>query len=160
VRIDRCANHTLPDLAHFLLDEQPHANHLEPSARGTGAGADEAQEKERQKHDMTMAQLYDRRGQDRLRRVSPKEIIEHDRPFFADQGEAHGSEVISLDRTQRAAIFAAETGLIDRGSAGSWIPPKGSTPKGAPTTIARIGRSEGSGWPSGRPLRQEPGSSL
>ena len=49
------------------------------------------------KHDMTMPQLYDHWGQDRLQDVSPEEVMEHDRQFFADREEPHGFEVVGLD---------------------------------------------------------------
>ena len=67
------------------------------------------------KHDMTMPQLYDHWGQDRLQDVSPEEVMEHDRRYFADREESHGLEVIGLDRAERAVAFAEETGLIDEG---------------------------------------------
>ena len=67
------------------------------------------------KHDMTMPQLFDHWGQDRLQDASSEEVMEHDRQFFADREESHGFEVIGLDRAERAVAFAEETGLIDEG---------------------------------------------
>ena len=67
------------------------------------------------KHDMTMLQLYDHWGRDRLRDVSPEAVMAHDRRFFADREASRTFEVIGLDRAERAVAYAREIGLIDEG---------------------------------------------
>lgn len=67
------------------------------------------------KHDMTMPELYEHWGQERLRDMSPEEVVAHDRRFFGSREEAQDFEVIGLDRAERAVAFAEETGLIDDG---------------------------------------------
>ena len=67
------------------------------------------------KHDMTMRELYEHWGQERLQDMSPEEVMAHDRRYFGDREEAPDFEVIGLDRAERAVAFAEEIGLIDDG---------------------------------------------
>ena len=67
------------------------------------------------KHDMTMPELYEHWGQERLQDMSPEEVAAYDRRFFGNREEAQGFEVIGLDRAERAVAFAEEIGLIDGG---------------------------------------------
>ena len=67
------------------------------------------------KHNMTMPELYEHWGQERLQDMSPEEVVAHDRRFFGSREEAQDFEVIGLDRAERAVAFAEETGLIDDG---------------------------------------------
>ena len=67
------------------------------------------------KHDMTMRQLYDHWGQDRLRDVSPEAVVAHDRRFFANREASRAFEIIGLDRAEQAVAYAREIGLIDDG---------------------------------------------
>ena len=67
------------------------------------------------KHDMTMRELYDHWGQDRLRDVGPEAVMAHDRRFFADRDASRAFEVIGLDRAERAVAYARAVGLIDEG---------------------------------------------
>ena len=67
------------------------------------------------KHDMTMLELYEHWGQERLQDISPEEVVAFDRRFFGTREEARDFEIIGLDRAERAVAFAEDIGLIDDG---------------------------------------------
>lgn len=68
------------------------------------------------KHDLSMADLYDRWDNESLADAEPDDIRELDRRFFNGNGESE-LEVIGLDVAENAVAFAAETGLLDSGIA-------------------------------------------
>lgn len=69
------------------------------------------------KHDLSISDLYDHWGQEKLADATPEEVIECDKHFFADLDEAKDIEVIGLDAAENAVEFAEETGLLDEGLA-------------------------------------------
>lgn len=69
------------------------------------------------KHDLSMPQLYEHWGQERLTDATPEEVIEHGRRYFDSLPDADDIEVIGLDQAEHAVEFAEEVGLIDEGLA-------------------------------------------
>ncbi len=69
------------------------------------------------KHDLSMPELYQHWGQNRLADATPEEVIEYDQRFFADLDEPEDIEVIGLDVAENAVAFAEEVGLLDEGLA-------------------------------------------
>lgn len=69
------------------------------------------------KHNLTMPQLYEHWGQEKLTEATPDEVVEHGRRYFGSLPEARDIEVFGLDQAERAVEFAEEVGLIDEGIA-------------------------------------------
>lgn len=69
------------------------------------------------KHDLSMPELYQHWGQDRLAAATPDEVIEYDQRFFAQLDEPEKIEVIGIDQAENAIEFAEEVGLLDDGIA-------------------------------------------
>ncbi len=67
------------------------------------------------KHDLSMPELYQHWGQDRLATATPEEVVEFDQRFFAQLEEPENIEVIGLDLAEKAVEFAEEVGLLDEG---------------------------------------------
>jgi len=65
------------------------------------------------KHDLSMPELYDHWGQQRLADASPEEVVEYDRKFFANLDETEDIEVIGIDHAENALGFAEGIGLLD-----------------------------------------------
>ena len=69
------------------------------------------------KHDLSMSDLYDYWGKERLADASPDEFVEFDQRFFANLDEPGDIEVIGLDQAENAIAYAEEVGLLDEGLA-------------------------------------------
>jgi SAM-dependent methyltransferase len=69
------------------------------------------------KHDLSMADLYEHWGQDRLAEATPEEVVEYDQKYFARLGESEDIEVIGFDQAERAVAYGEESGLLDAGVA-------------------------------------------
>lgn len=69
------------------------------------------------KHDLSIDDLYDHWGQEKLADATPEEVIEKDKDFFAGLDEVEDIEVIGLDVAENAVAFAEEAGLLDEGLA-------------------------------------------
>lgn len=69
------------------------------------------------KHDLSMPELYDHWGQDKLTDATPEEVVAYDQRFFAALDEPEDIEVIGLDQAEQAVEFAEESGLLDEGLA-------------------------------------------
>jgi SAM-dependent methyltransferase len=69
------------------------------------------------KHDLSMDELYEHWGQQRLADASPEEVVAYSKSFFADFDEPLDIEVIGLDQAENAIAFAEEVGLLDEGLA-------------------------------------------
>ncbi len=69
------------------------------------------------KHDLSMPELYEHWGQDKLTEATPEEVVEYDRRYFGSLPEAKDIEVIGLDQAEHAIEFAEKVGLIDEGLA-------------------------------------------
>lgn len=90
------------------------------------------------KHDLSIDDLYDHWGQEKLADATPEEIIENDKRFFADLDEVEDIEVIGLDVAENAVAFAEEAGLLDEGFAvdlESELLPKAAKEKLAPVDL-------------------------
>lgn len=69
------------------------------------------------KHDLSMPDLYEHWGQERLTKATPEEVVEEDRHFFADLDEPEDIEVIGFDPAENAVAFAEDVGLLNEGFA-------------------------------------------
>lgn len=69
------------------------------------------------KYDMSMSELYEHWGHERLAHASPEELVERDQRFFSELDEPESIEVIGLDQSENAIAFAEEVGLLDEGLA-------------------------------------------
>ncbi len=69
------------------------------------------------KHDLSMRELFDHWGQQKMEDATSAEVVAHDRRFFADQGEPEDIEVIGIDLAQNAIAYAEDVGLLDEGFA-------------------------------------------
>ena len=67
------------------------------------------------KHDLSMPELYDHWGQERLAGASTNEVIEYDQRYFSNLADSSDIEVIGLDLAENAVRFAEEVGLLDEG---------------------------------------------
>ena len=67
------------------------------------------------KHDLSIEDLYEHWGQEKLADATLEEVVERDRRFFADLDESQDIEVIGLDIAENAVVFAEEAGLLDKG---------------------------------------------
>lgn len=67
------------------------------------------------KHDLSIEDLYEHWGQEKLADATLEEVVERDRRFFADLDESQDIEVIGLDIAENAVVFAEEAGLLDEG---------------------------------------------
>ena len=67
------------------------------------------------KHDLSIEDLYEHWGQEKLADATLEEVVERDRHFFADLDESQDIEVIGLDIAENAVVFAEEAGLLDEG---------------------------------------------
>jgi len=67
------------------------------------------------KHDVELHELYDRYGSDELTDLSPDDLVESDRAFFAGVRRDGAPEVIGLDVAGNAVDYAVEVGLLDHG---------------------------------------------
>ena len=65
------------------------------------------------KHDLSITDLYDHWGQQRLVSATPTEIMDYDQRFFGHLSKASDIEVIGLDVADKAVSFAEEVGLLD-----------------------------------------------
>jgi SAM-dependent methyltransferase len=68
------------------------------------------------KHDLSMSDLYEHWGSERLADAEPDEVLEQDRRFFDGLGDSE-IEVIGLDNAENAVAFAEEAGILDAGIA-------------------------------------------
>lgn len=69
------------------------------------------------KHDLSMPELYEHWGQDRLANATSEEVVAYDQRYFAKLEEPENIQVIGLDRAENAIEFAEEVGLLDEGLA-------------------------------------------
>lgn len=69
------------------------------------------------KHDLSIGDLYDHWGQEKLACATPEEIIANDKRFFAGLDGVQDLEVMGVDVAENAVAFAEEAGLLDAGLA-------------------------------------------
>lgn len=67
------------------------------------------------KHDLSIGDLYEHWGHEKLADATPEEVVERDRHFFAGLDQPQDIEVIGLDMAENAVAFAEEAGLLDEG---------------------------------------------
>lgn len=67
------------------------------------------------KYGLSMPELYEHWGQERLSAATSEEVIEYDRHFFHQLEQPEEIEVIGLDQAEHAVAFAEEVGLLDGG---------------------------------------------
>ncbi len=67
------------------------------------------------KHDLSMRDLYEHWGQEKLEEVACEEVVAYDQNFFSDLDQPQDIEVIGLDQAKNAIAFAEEVGLLDEG---------------------------------------------
>ena len=67
------------------------------------------------KYGMTMPDLYEHWGQERLARATPSEVVECDRLFFCNAEIKEDIEVIGLDVAENAIGYAENVGLLEKG---------------------------------------------
>ena len=67
------------------------------------------------KHDLSMDELYEHWGQNKMADATSEEIIAYDQQFYAGADDLEDIEVIGLDQAENAIAFAIETGLLDEG---------------------------------------------
>jgi len=65
------------------------------------------------KHDLSISDLYEHWGDERLADATPEEFVENDRRYFANLDEGEDIEVIGLDVAENAVAFAEDAGLLD-----------------------------------------------
>lgn len=65
------------------------------------------------KHDLSMADLYGRWGQEGPADRSDEDVIERDRRFIADLDDSENIKVTGLDAAKNAVAFGKEVGLLD-----------------------------------------------
>lgn len=65
------------------------------------------------KHDLSMQDLYEHWGQERLVDATPEEVVDYDRRYFANLEKPEDIEVIGLDVAENAVAFAEEAGLLN-----------------------------------------------
>ncbi|MFF3454998.1 hypothetical protein ACFYXH_11800 [Streptomyces sp. NPDC002730] len=64
-------------------------------------------------HDLTLAELYAHYTGAEAAALTPAELIEHDKEFYASRRRADASPVIGLDSADRAVDYALAVGLLD-----------------------------------------------
>ena len=69
------------------------------------------------RHDLSMAELYERWGQNALLEASPGEVAASDRKFFDNLDHHEDILVTGLDQAEPAIDYALEAGLLDEGLA-------------------------------------------
>lgn len=69
------------------------------------------------KHDLSMRDLYEHWGQQRLADANREEIIAYDKRYLAQLETAEDIKVTGLDQAERAVGFAEDVGLLDEGLA-------------------------------------------
>lgn len=67
------------------------------------------------KHDLSMDELYEHWGQNKLADATSEEVVAYDRQFYAATDDPEDIEVIGLDQSENAIAFALESGLLDEG---------------------------------------------
>ena len=67
------------------------------------------------KHDLSMDELYEHWGQNKMADATSEEIVAYDQQFYAGTDDLEDIEVIGLDQAENAIAFAIETGLLDEG---------------------------------------------
>ena len=69
------------------------------------------------KYDLSMPDLYEHWGQEKISDADPQEVVAYTRQFLADLDETEDIEVIGLDQAENAVEFAQEAGLLAEGLA-------------------------------------------
>ena len=69
------------------------------------------------KHDLSMPELFDHWGGERLAGASTNEVVEHDQSYFSNLDGSEDIRVIGLDLAENAVRFGEEVGLLDGGLA-------------------------------------------
>jgi len=69
------------------------------------------------KHDLSMDELYEHWGQQKLANAASEDVIARDERFFAEFDGPEDIEVIGLDQAQNAISFAMDVGLLNEGLA-------------------------------------------
>jgi hypothetical protein len=67
------------------------------------------------KHDLSMDELYDHWGQNKMVDATSEEVVAFDQQFYAGTDDPEDIEVIGLDQAENAISFAIESGLLDEG---------------------------------------------
>ena len=69
------------------------------------------------KHDLSMADLAEHWGQNKLEDATSEEVAEFDHRFFSDADQPDDIKMIGLDQAENAIAYAEEAGLLDEGLA-------------------------------------------
>ena len=69
------------------------------------------------KHDLSMDELYEHWGQEKMMHATSSEVIACDQQFFVDIDASEDIKVIGLDRARNAITYGVESGLLDDGLA-------------------------------------------
>ncbi len=69
------------------------------------------------KHDMSMSELFNHWGQEKLSDSTPEEVLDYDRHFFGSRQKQQDIEITGLDPASKAVTFAKNAGLINKGIA-------------------------------------------
>ena len=69
------------------------------------------------KHDLSMDELYEHWGQNKMTDVTSEGVVAYDQQFFADIDGSEDIEVIGLDQAENAIAYGVESGLLDEGLA-------------------------------------------
>ncbi|MFF3645217.1 hypothetical protein [Streptomyces sp. NPDC002564] len=64
-------------------------------------------------HDLTLADLYAHYTSDEAAALTPAELVERDKEFYASRRRADASPVIGLDTAENATRYALDAGLLD-----------------------------------------------
>ena len=67
------------------------------------------------KHDLSMDELYDHWGQNKMADATSEEVVAYDKQFYAGTDDPEDIEVIGLDQAENAIAFAIDSGLLDEG---------------------------------------------
>ncbi|WP_369217971.1 hypothetical protein [Streptomyces flavofungini] len=64
-------------------------------------------------HDVTLAELYTRYTSPKVAALTPQELIEYDKEFYARRRRPDATEIIGLDTAPNATRYALDVGLLD-----------------------------------------------
>jgi SAM-dependent methyltransferase len=67
------------------------------------------------KHDLSMDELYEHWGQNKMADATSEEVVVYDQQFYAGIDDLEDIKVIGLDQAENAIAFAVKTGLLDEG---------------------------------------------
>ena len=67
------------------------------------------------KHDLSMDELYEHWGQNKMADATSEEVVAYDQQFYAGIDDLEDIKVIGLDQAENAIACAIKTGLLDEG---------------------------------------------